>query len=125
MTVFDRATALALALAALAAPPIQAQATPSASMRAGPAPVAGDGVRDMNGAEVGTIVGIDGDAAHVRTDRLDVLIPLDQIARGRSSYVIAMSREQVNRAADEAMAVASLRAADAAAQSLAAASGPR
>jgi hypothetical protein len=66
-------------------------------------------IKDMAGAEVGTVTAIDGAAVLVKTDRHEVQVPVASMAPHDGAFLIMMSREQLNAAVDQMLLAAQPR----------------
>lgn len=86
-----------------AASPVMANPAPVAA-QAGFAP--GAKVSDTQGGEVGTITSVDGDFVILKTDRHEVRLPKTSFTAVDDGFIMAMTRDQVNAAVDQAQAKA-------------------
>jgi hypothetical protein len=92
---------LALALAGSAASAQQAAPAGQAPAAAGFS--AGAKVTDTAAGEVGTILRDDGAFAILKTDKHEVRLPKTSFTAHNGGFVIAMTRDQVNAAVEEAL----------------------
>ncbi len=83
-----------LVLAASVAHPVLAQA---------PQVAVGAAVKDMVGGEVGTVTSVDGATVIVKTDRHEVQIPASSMAPYNGAFLVNLSREQLNAAAERVL----------------------
>lgn len=99
--------AVPFALAALAAAPALAQeAEPAPAAVTAATPTVGAEVRDTSDGVVGTISAVDGDRVVLRTDRHEIALPAASFTAVENGFIIAMTRDEANAAADEAQAAA-------------------
>ena len=87
--------ALWFALAAVVAQPALAQV---------PQAAAGAAVRDMMGGHVGTVTAADAAEITVRTDRHEIRLPTSALVPYEGVFLVNLSREQLNDAADRTIA---------------------
>lgn len=88
-------SALLVALGGLASPAV-AQALPGV----------GTPVNDMMGQSVGTVIAAERSTITVKTDRHEIRIPSSSAAQSNGAILIAMTRGELNAAADQALASA-------------------
>ena len=97
-------SAIAFGLAGSAA---SAQTAPAAAPAASAAFAPGAKVADTAGGEVGTIVRADGEFVILKTDKHEARLPKTSFTAHNGGFIMAMTRDQVNAAVDEAAAQAS------------------
>lgn len=90
---------LALAATALAAPAAIAEVAIAAGVK----------VTDTSGAEVGTVTKVEGANLLLKTDKHEVRLPVSSFAKGDSSLLFALSRDQLNAEVEKALAAANAK----------------
>lgn len=93
---------LFLAACAIAAP-ITASAQQAQSI------MPGTQIIDPSGAPVGTVYSVKGDQLVVRTDKHDVRLPASPFAFDKGKLVFALTREQLNKQTEQAIAEANAK----------------
>lgn len=92
--------AVALMVAGIAAQPALAQPVTAATVKVGA------NIKDQQGGDVGTITRVDGANVVVKTDKYEVLLPANSLAKTETGYLVGTTRAALNASVEEAMAAA-------------------